>query len=1070
MTVTRNSFKGYVYQHQIFTFFAVLMDVDRNIIEIEAENVVNHQFDDLRIIMNNDEYYIQIKNYPNVQLNDINISNDVLTINNNKNKFNPENKNIVVVNSDTIETDTEIFGFDCTKIDDIYVIPMTPDFVFDTIEDMYFDDHRLTSILSYTSKLVANAHFKITINDIPKIDIFSTDLENKTVMVRKKVPSFISGCKFVIGKPGVGKSHCVNELINHHDDVMLYRFWVDSQDFFKEKRLHFNEFIKNMSYLVFQSPKRKTEQELVDEINTRSLKIVVDGLDHVENYMPRELYKFLNFFDRISEANMLVFSRPLKHLIHYPIENLDNWTTDECELYLSLEFNIQDYSLKQEIYDLSDGYPIICFFLANHYKIYQKLNISKKISGIEDYYDNLLEPVEFKNALSIFLVNSSYLTEEELFMLLPDQMLAEMILEFSNNFPYLFKKTANRLALIHDSLNTYIRDKYSKKESYLVSNARQFIAESIMNKEIRFLSRFKSSNLSEENKHKIIALYSNINVLKELMQKYYDFDSIREFYIDARDELENLNELLTIYEYYDFILIILTVQRNNLLGNHELLHNLVEYIVRNHSTENEIFSNASLWAAYQLEVNQDYYPFRKFVTEQDFSLETVDDYMDNLQIEKDFFQISKEKFDISQLEKAIEEANSEIRRKEILIWLLKLSFIFEEETSIYYNITNLYLRNNTGEAEALLLEVCNQFNIRTFFVKSILNSVQFSIWQLGFEEENNPFLKNSLSSLIISQAPNGSFNTESYVTSYLRLANHQAREIDFNSINLFVMMYYNRKDYSVYSFSSILIQFEKLGYIEETRSIKLLINLMNQSEKGIRNILTNYLKEKDSNVLVRQESLLDFSDFSVDLFDLNTEQINSLEREKVLEYFYAKVGHSKTINYFEIKKIFETKYKDDILNIVFLWKFEIYDVPNEEADFLISRKIRIRTKNEENIVEEKNFVNRGYLSLEDKEDEQLKKLTPIELATYQDGWYNSLPYTGFFDVYDKDLLRDDLLKIIHSALIAKSIRLKMYGSYMHLPASILELIRLSESEVNWDKLFNSFCKFMDISLINYDFN
>ncbi|EHL2495654.1 hypothetical protein KDF72_002710, partial [Enterococcus faecalis] len=218
---------------------------------------------------------------------------------------------------------------------------------------------------------------------------------------------------------------------------------------------------------------------------------------------------------------------------------------------------------------------------------------------------------------------------------------------------------------------------------------------------------------------------------------------------------------------------ILTVQRNNLLGNHELLHNLVEYIVRNHSTENEIFSNASLWAAYQLEVNQDYYPFKKFVTEQDFPLETVDDYMDNLQIEKDFFQISKEKFDISQLEKAIEEANSEIRRKEILIWLLKLSFIFEEETSIYYNITNLYLRNNTGEAEALLLEVCNQFNIRTFFVKSILNSVQFSIWQLGFEEENNPFLKNSLSSLIISQAPNGSFNTESYVTSYLRLANHQ---------------------------------------------------------------------------------------------------------------------------------------------------------------------------------------------------------------------------------------------------------------------------------------------------------
>lgn len=1070
MTVTRNSFKGYVYQHQIFTFFAVLMDVDRKISEIEAENIVNHQFDDLRIIMDDDEYYVQIKNYPNVQLHDINISNDVLTINNNKNKFDPANKNIVVVNSDAIKTNTKILGFDCIKIDDIYVIPMTPDFVFDTIEDMYFDDLRLASILSYTSKLIANAHFRITINDMPKIDIFSTDLENNTIMVRRRVPSFINGCKFVIGKPGVGKSHCVNELINHHDDIMLYRFWVDSHDYFKEKRLHFNEFIKNMSYLVFQSPKRKTEQELVDEINMRSLKIVVDGLDHVENYMPRELPKFLNFFDGISEAKMLVFSRPLKHLIQYPIENLDNWTTDECELYLSLEFNIQDYSLKQDIYDVSDGYPIICFFLGHHYKIYQKLNISKKISGIEDYYDTLLEPVGFKTALSIFLVNSSYLTEEELFMLLPDQMLAEMILEFSNNFPYLFKKTANRLALIHDSLNTYIRDKYSKKEPDLVSNAKQLIATSIMNKEMRFLSRFKSSNLPDENKRKIIAFYSNLDILKELMQKYYDFDSIREFYLDARDELENLNELLTVYEYYDFILIILTVQRNNMLGSHELLHNMVKYIVRKHGTENEIFSNASLWAAYQLEVNQDYYPFRKFVTEQNFQLETVDDYIDNIQIEKDYFQISKEKFDISHLEKAIEETNSEMEKKEILIWLLKLSFIFEDNNSIYYDITNSYLRNNTEEAETLLLEICNQFNIRTFFVKSILNSVQFSIWQLGFEEESNPLLNTSLSSLIISQAPNGSFSTESYVTSYLRLANYQAREIDFNSINLFVMMYYNRKDYSVYSFPSILIQFEKLGYIEEARSINLLKKLMNQSEKGIRNILTNYLKEKDSNILVRQQSLLDFSDFSVDLFALNIEQINSLERDQILNYFYDKVGHSKTINYFEIKKIFETKYKDDILNIVFLWKIEIYDVPNEEVDFFSSRKIEIKTMNKENIVEERSFIERGYLSIEDKDDEQLKKLTPLELATFQDGWYNNLPYTSFFDGYSKNVLRNDLLEIVHSALIAKSIRLKMFGGYMHLPASILKLVKLSESEVNWDNLFNSFCKFMDISLINYDIN
>lgn len=78
--VARNALKGYTFQHYIFTLFLAKMDSDRAIKKIESEAVTDGNFDDLYIEAN-ENYRIQVKNYPNTKLDDIVITGDCVRIN-----------------------------------------------------------------------------------------------------------------------------------------------------------------------------------------------------------------------------------------------------------------------------------------------------------------------------------------------------------------------------------------------------------------------------------------------------------------------------------------------------------------------------------------------------------------------------------------------------------------------------------------------------------------------------------------------------------------------------------------------------------------------------------------------------------------------------------------------------------------------------------------------------------------------------------------------------------------------------------------------------------------------------
>jgi len=62
--VTKNAFKGYSYQEAIYRFFVLMMDIDSSITAIDAEvgSIGLSNFDDVRITINGNNYFVQVKN------------------------------------------------------------------------------------------------------------------------------------------------------------------------------------------------------------------------------------------------------------------------------------------------------------------------------------------------------------------------------------------------------------------------------------------------------------------------------------------------------------------------------------------------------------------------------------------------------------------------------------------------------------------------------------------------------------------------------------------------------------------------------------------------------------------------------------------------------------------------------------------------------------------------------------------------------------------------------------------------------------------------------------------------
>lgn len=66
-----NAFKGYNFQGTIYCYLLCLMNLERKIIELDAEMSVDNNFDDIYIKTNENSYYLQVENYSNINFDEI---------------------------------------------------------------------------------------------------------------------------------------------------------------------------------------------------------------------------------------------------------------------------------------------------------------------------------------------------------------------------------------------------------------------------------------------------------------------------------------------------------------------------------------------------------------------------------------------------------------------------------------------------------------------------------------------------------------------------------------------------------------------------------------------------------------------------------------------------------------------------------------------------------------------------------------------------------------------------------------------------------------------------------------
>lgn len=371
--VARNSLKGYTYQQSVFILFLGLMDTERTIGKIIVEALDTKNFDDIYLkdviidTCKKESYRIQVKNYPNVSDESIKIDNNVLNINGNKNSFDEADNNVLVVNSALIETDDEFMGFPCVRKENITIIPLTPKKIADKLDNMFNTEARELQIMHLADEITEDAVFEIDIEKLPDIINMSTDLEDQTILLRTVPDEFLQDITFIEGKPGVGKSHFVNEICDKYPEAIVYRFWIGSQDPNRNRRILFENFISEIGIKVYKTAKKVIIDELIDTIRDQNKLIIIDGLDHVENYNPRQLQEFIDFINKLVDVRVVVLSRPLKCNIEWKKSNLLDWSYDETRLYLEVAHNITEYKVQNQIYKITNGYPIITYFMYfNH--------------------------------------------------------------------------------------------------------------------------------------------------------------------------------------------------------------------------------------------------------------------------------------------------------------------------------------------------------------------------------------------------------------------------------------------------------------------------------------------------------------------------------------------------------------------------------------------------------------------------------------------------------------------------------------------------------------------------------
>ena len=891
-TVAKSAFVGYTYQFQVallsvFFLEENLFDINQVIPEIKADN---HNFDDILCCRNNSQkdFYIQVKNY---ESNRITFDNTKVCFNGQEIILKQNAINIIVTkNSHNLESNSEKNSFKFYKNDKIgLVVIHLPSELISEYIFTNFSPSRINQIFSYAMKKFTNYYdCKIDFVDLPGLDFMTSDLLEKTFLIRS-IEIESKGICFIIGKPGVGKSHLVNEL--NVSDQRLYRFWVSNQDPDRIHRLSFSSFLYQLSLKLFGSGRLRSEDEIINKLSEINEVFYIDGLDHVENYNPSELTKYFDFLERIAsigKGQIVVLTRPLNFEIKYPSYQLQDWSFDETKEYLNYR-GITDYSVIRYIFKISKGYPIITGFICSEWlQNNGSVSLSEPITSLSEYYTSVLNNVKFKNKLCVFILSSSFYLFDELKQILNN---SDELFEFMRYYPFLFEIKNNRVALIHDSFNNFITNQI-EVDSSLKSNLINYVEKSLMNEEPRFMARVLSYDLSDSFLSSLLRKYCRIDCYIKLKNSILDYESVKQLYyslrkIYAKEEVV----LLSPEEAYELSLIYIILMRDNVEQSYGLMYQYFLYLTNNKiDWKEEIFSSESVYNAFSYFDGNDIESLYNLETNKGYSKDNiVDSIQSQLYDEVNFFKIYE--IDNYDKYKYIVTQKDQFMASDSLTKMLVSAYLFDHDEDGMKTIVQEYIDEDYYIASSKLARFLTDNGwkyTRPYSTNTIFDAKNI-ILQLGVNPKDNDYVNLTLKEIIQKNSSHGSFELNGIINGYLRLANYQNREIDIQSITYYLPLYYEHKDYSIMGISEIfyeLIIRKKITIDYAFETIKV---FQDMSDKGIRHLCNELVNLLGPSYVKDMEKLGLFninSEYKVWIADLSSQVINKINKDHVESFIY----------------------------------------------------------------------------------------------------------------------------------------------------------------------------------------
>jgi len=844
----KNAFIGYTFQERVTQLLLAKMDVERIIDKIEIEANVDNKFDDAKVTVGSEEYYFQIKDFDEISLDDIEILEEYVRIKKDKHKLS-NSVNILLFKDIALTPNCEILGFSAFKLSDVYIISSNRSDIDNKIIEFYSNNiHRKQKISNWFNERLDNRKWVILREDLPSIKVFNTELQEQTIDIGRNQLQ-LRNLLLIEGKPGVGKSHFVNSLTKEFDNSILYRFWISNQDKDYEQRLKYKNFTFEISKKLFNDQKFRSINEIFKELKNEQKTVIIDGLDHVENYNNQEFEDYENFINQLKDyCKVIVLSRPLQKELYWEKYNLSNWNGKQTEKVLNELFHISDYATYKSIYSITNGYPILVRYIAEHYKIHKSIPKLDKLGleSVDSYYNEIIKQEKGKHSLSLFLCNRSFFMKSEIELILKESSI--YVNEFIEEHPYLFEVRLNRISLFHDSFNTFLR-KQNISYSKILSDVNQHIYSSIDSLNKRFLSRFSYFYLDSQMKKSIIRKFCSIRYFTQLIRNTIDFEAIQSFYIQIRKTINELHpEDLEVIHYYDLSLILNIINRDHVSTLNEFYYTYTKALLNNGFSEEDITSSGYLFATLYYVKLDDATLLFNATSDGMYSTEYFYESL-RREIDKEdyFFDCHEEAL---AKEETIELLQDKLKYRDNLTYILENSFIHSNVTNnTLRESIEFYILGDEYRAIDKLVAFANSYSPQTY-LPSILKDAKRNILAYGYLPKINDYKLLSLHDYILAKKGLGSFNLRDEIQNYIRLSLHESREIDISSIYLFWTKYYQRKDYSLVSIDTALNVLEAKGYVTKSECIELIHKIQEVSEKGYRHLLLGFIEFYPPEVII----------------------------------------------------------------------------------------------------------------------------------------------------------------------------------------------------------------------------